>query len=205
MKPNILNMTVALLFVAGMSVTDKPILAQKPIRATDYAPLQSKVISLPEGDAERKKIFNAMRPAFEKELHQKIIFTAPTCRVSEGWAFVIGEPLQPNQKPIDYRKTAYSEAQKEGAFSGQYTALLHAITVKMRSTSGKGHTTISKQWKLVTYNIGASDVVWEDWPKKFHAPPALFKMPLDKEGYNKEGNQPNLECPLVSVHWQNHR
>jgi len=104
-----------------------------------------------------------MRPAFEKELHQKVIFTAPTLRVTQGWAFVTGQPLQPNQKPIDYRKTKYWEARQHGSMSNDYCALL-------RSTGGN-------RWKLVTYHIGQTDVFWEDWPQKFHAPPALFKEP----------------------------
>jgi len=124
----------------------------------------SEVTTLAPGSAARKRLFDAMRPAFEKELHQKVIFTAPTLRVSQGWAFVTGQPLQPNQKPIDYRKTKYWEARKYGSMSNDYCALL-------RSVGGN-------RWKLVTYHIGQTDVFWQDWPQKYHAPAAIFDLPV---------------------------
>ena len=47
------------------------------------------------------------------------------------------------------------------AFGGEVIALL-----KKKS----GH------WKVVIYDIGASDVVYVDWAKKYHAPSSLFGL-----------------------------
>ena len=121
---------------------------------------QEKVVSPKPGDPIRKTLFNVMRPAFEKDLKQKVIFQVGQLKVQREWAFLEGTPLRPNGKQIDYRHTVYQDAIDGGAFGYDCCALLH-------KTNGK--------WKLVTYNIGATDVVWEPWAKQYHAPPAIFK------------------------------
>ena len=121
---------------------------------------QEKAASPKAGDPIRKMLFQTMRPAFEKDLKQKVIFQVGQLKVQRGWAFLVGRPRQPNGKPVNYKRTAYQEAIANGAFDDGYSALLHKINGK---------------WKLVTYNIGATDVVWEPWAKQYHAPPAIFK------------------------------
>ena len=120
---------------------------------------QDKVVQPKAGDPVRKTLFNVMRPTFEKELKQKVVFQVATIRLYNNWAFLSGKPLQANQKPIDYRKTSHQEDIKQGAFDDGYCALLHKI---------------NGQWKLVTYNIGATDVTYADWWKRFHAPKAVM-------------------------------
>ena len=109
---------------------------------------QSTVLHPREGDPLRKTLFNVMRPAFEKELKQKVIFGVREIRVYQNWAFLQGQPYQPDQSPINYKKTRYQEAIREGFFGGEYAALLHKV---------------NGQWKLVTYNIGHTDVVYANW------------------------------------------
>ena len=101
-----------------------------------------------------------MRPAFEKDLKQKVIFQVDRLKVQRGWAFLVGQPRQPNGKPINYKHTAYQEAIANGAFGGDYCALLHKT---------------KDRWKLVTYRIGMTDVPWVTWDRDYHAPPAIFK------------------------------
>jgi hypothetical protein len=124
------------------------------------AKAQEKVVSPKAGDPIRKTLFKTMRPAFEKDLQQKVIFQVDKLKVQRGWAFLVGTPLRPNGKPIDYNRTVYKEAIAQGAFGGGYCALLHKT---------------NDRWKLVTYRIGMTDVPWESWDKQYHAPPAIFK------------------------------
>ncbi len=120
---------------------------------------QDKVTTPKVGDPIRKALFNAMRPAFEKDLKQKVIFQVDVLKMLNGWAFITGKPRQPDQSPINYKKTRYQADIKEGAFDDGYCALLH-------NTNGK--------WKLVTYEIGATDVAYAGWAKQYHAPKAII-------------------------------
>ena len=132
-----------------------------------HAYAQDKVVVPKAGDPIRKTLFNVMRPAFEKELKQKVIFQVQQIRLYRNWAFVGGRPLQPNQKPIDYRKTAHQADIDNGAFDDGYCALLHKI---------------NGQWKLVTHNIGATDVVYAEWWREFKAPKPVFPYTEDHTG-----------------------
>jgi hypothetical protein len=48
----------------------------------------------------------------------------------------------------------------DGAFEDQVTALL--------KNDGGG-------WRVVTWDLGATDVVWEPWPDTYGAPEAIFQ------------------------------
>jgi hypothetical protein len=112
------------------------------------------------GSAERKAIMDALRVPVEKKLKQKVIFKVNHLKVLNGWAHLRGQPLQPNSKPINYRGTEWQEAIENGAFDDGVYALL-------RKKSGK--------WKVVTFNIGATDVVWDTWDEDYGAPLAIFR------------------------------
>ncbi len=120
---------------------------------------QQTVIHPKAGDPIRKTLFNAMRPAFEKDLNQKVIFKVDEIRVYQNWAYVGGEPLRPDQGPLDYKRTKYAGAVQAEIFGYDYSALLHKI---------------NGSWKLVTFDIGATDVVYADWWKRFRAPKAVM-------------------------------
>lgn len=111
------------------------------------------------GDPVRKAVLDALRVPVEKELKRKVVFKVEELRVVGGWAFVRGVPQQPGGKAMDYRGTPYEQRENEGAFDDGFSALL-------RQKAGK--------WTVVVYNIGATDVVWADWPEKYKAPPELF-------------------------------
>lgn len=64
---------------------------------------------------------------------------------------------------MDYKGTPWAQASRyRDAWGGGIDALLH-------KTRGK--------WRVVTFNIGASDVVYTDWDKQYHAPRAIFGLP----------------------------
>ena len=114
------------------------------------------------GSPERKAVLDALRVPVEKRLKRKVVFKVDELKVLGGWAFVRGVPQQPGGRPMDYSGTPYQQQVRDGAFDDGFSALL-------RSRAGK--------WTVVTYNIGATDVVWSDWSEKHKAPPELFGLP----------------------------
>jgi hypothetical protein len=111
------------------------------------------------GSAERKAILDVLRVPVEKELNQAVLFVISTIQVQDDFAFVLGQTVQPSGAPIDYSKTPYLEAVQAGAFSDEAMGLL-------RWSGGS--------WKLLTHDIGATDVAWLDWPQQYGAPQAIF-------------------------------
>ena len=112
-----------------------------------------------KGSAERKAITDALRVPVEKKLKQEVIFKIDHLKAQNNWAFLMGTPRRPDGGQIDYRNTAYAEAQKAGAFDDGVMALLHKV---------------GGQWRVVQYVIGATDMAYLGWDRRFHAPAAIF-------------------------------
>lgn len=108
---------------------------------------------------ERAALMDTLRPVVAKDLEQKVIFVVDLLRVQGNWAFLRGKPRRPTGGRIDYRKTKYREAVKEGAFDDN----VHALFQK---TGGV--------WKVVTWGIGATDVPYGGYWKQYGAPKAIF-------------------------------
>jgi len=107
----------------------------------------------------RKAILDTLRPTLEKELKQKIQFQVHQLAIEGDWAFLFAAPQQPNGKAPDYGKTRYREAVRAGAFDNGVAALFRRTR---------------RSWRLVTHVLGATDVPWMDWPRRFGAPKQLF-------------------------------
>lgn len=112
------------------------------------------------GDSLRKAILDTLRVPVEKELNQKVVFKIDRLNVSGNWAFVRGVPQRPDGGAVDYRGTPYADAIEAGVFDDWFCALL-------RRQRGS--------WHVVTYAIGATDVVWEGWDDEFGAPNTIFE------------------------------
>lgn len=113
------------------------------------------------GSKLRKQVLDGLRPTIEKDLKQKVIFKVETLRVYDNWAFVNVHPLQPNSKPIDFKKTKYKERLEEGSFDGSSTFALLKFN--------------GKKWLVKDFVIGPTDVYWLSWMEAPHkAPKALF-------------------------------
>jgi hypothetical protein len=93
---------------------------------------------------------------------QSVIFQVDHLSVKDGFAFVSGRPLQPDGKRIDYTKTRYRQELADGVFADHLVALLRK--------SGSG-------WTLVTNQLGATDVPWVGWAKRYGAPREIFPAP----------------------------
>jgi len=113
----------------------------------------------------RKTILDALRPSIEKDLKQKVIFKVDELRVYGTWAFAHVHPIQPNSKPINFAKTKYAEAEREGMFDGDSTYAL------LRLVKGK--------WTVRDFVIGPTDVYWSNWmDAPYNAPKTLFPPPF---------------------------
>ena len=118
------------------------------------------VAHVPEkGSVERKAIVDALRTPVEKRLKQPVIFKINHLKVQNNWAFLIGRPQNSDGSAIDYTNTVYRDAVDAGAFDDGIVALL-------RKVNGK--------WTVVQYVIGATDVPYVDWDKKYRAPRGIF-------------------------------
>lgn len=121
---------------------------------------QGSAYTLQSNAPERKAILDTLRSSVEKELKRTVVFKVDHLKVKNGWAFLRGMPVQPGGNPINYNGTPYEEAIKEGMFDDGISALLQ----KRRAG-----------WRTIIYVIGATDVPYENWSKKYHAPPAIFQ------------------------------
>jgi hypothetical protein len=121
--------------------------------------LAQKVYTPAKGSAERTAILNALRVPVEKELKQKIQFSVENFKSNGTWAFLSGEPQNPNGGRPNYKRTKYQEAIDADMFDNNFFALL-------KKTGGK--------WKVVTYAIGCTDVCYATWWKDYKAPKAIF-------------------------------
>jgi len=117
-------------------------------------------VTIPEkGSAERKSITDALRVPVQKKLKQEVVFKIDHLKVQNGWAFLLAAPQRADGGAIDYRDTPYADAYNAGAFDNSVMALFHKV---------------GGQWRVVQYVIGATDVAYTGWDRRFHAPSAIF-------------------------------
>lgn len=129
--------------------------------ATTSPTIDTKLHTPAPGSSERKAILDVLRVPVRKDLGQPVIFKVNAMAVQDNWAFVFAQPLRTSGKPIDYRRTRHARDVRAGMFGDDCSGLL-------RYQDGT--------WTLVTWNIGATDVVWTDWDKTYGAPSAIFKI-----------------------------
>lgn len=111
---------------------------------------------------EAPAVLQATQAAARAALKVPLALSPQATRVSGAWAFVIADLRQPDGKPFDYAGTPQAEAAREGYVSRQCVALL-------ARRDGR--------WQIVELRLGATDVAWDGWAAKHHAPAALFSPP----------------------------
>lgn len=114
------------------------------------------------GAAERKEIIDALRSVIEKELEKPVIFQIDTLNVQNGWAFLVGIPLEESGRRIDYQGTPYQESINARIFDDWICALL-------RKEENGIH------WRVVAYALGATDVPFIGWAERYHVPFNIFR------------------------------
>ena len=79
-----------------------------------------------------------------------VVMTAPV---------VIGKPVKPDGKAVDYSGTRYAEWIKEGMFDEHVLALL-------KKENGR--------WHVIEYEIGRTDWVGDVWASRYNVPKEIF-------------------------------
>ena len=124
-----------------------------------FSALAQSVHTPEKGSAERTAIFNVLRVPVEKELKQKVQFSVEHLNVQGVWAFFDGAIKNAAGGEPNFKGTEYQKRIDVDAFDNNIFALL-------KQTGGK--------WKIVTYQIGCTDVCYLPWAKDYKAPRSIF-------------------------------
>lgn len=122
---------------------------------------QARPQAVPVGDARRRVLLDTIRPAIEARVDQPVQFMVDKLVVLGDWAFYAGSIQKPNGRPIDFSRTSYAEALREGMFDGPTTYAL----LQRRGSN----------WRLVEFIVGPTDVAYLGWAGEFGAPDRLFE------------------------------
>ncbi len=127
-------------------------------------PAAAQVMTPPRGSAERAAIMDAMRAPVQRRIGKPVIFVVKKLRVLGPWAFLEAEPRNPDGSAIDYTGTPFESAVRAEAFGG----LVHGL---LKLEGGR--------WRVVAQAIGASDVPYVHWWRRYGAPRALLPYSED--------------------------
>jgi hypothetical protein len=114
------------------------------------------VITPKPGSALRKAILNAVREPVQNELGMEVQFKVNELRTDGEWAFLNAVPLTKDYKRIDYVHTKYAKEVREGLFDDWLCALVRKQP--------------DQSWTVIALSIGATDVPFVDWPRRFDVP-----------------------------------
>lgn len=109
---------------------------------------------------ERKAILDALRPSVERAFHgQKIRFVVHMVASANGWAFLTTTPIAAAGGKLDLKNSDFAVAAENGAAGDSAYALLQKV---------------GGAWRPVETALLPTDVAWETWSDKHHAPPIIF-------------------------------
>lgn len=109
--------------------------------------------------AEGKAIVAAVVERIDTDLGFPTTVRIDQMSVQDGFALISGTPRTAAGEPIDYKKTAYAEAVKQGAFDDGVLALLAYE---------------NGAWTVLEFELGATDFPGEYWIEKRQAPTGLL-------------------------------
>ena len=112
-------------------------------------------------DPLRKTLLDSMRPTIEAYIGTPVQFVVDTLQIEDGWAFFAGTPQHKDGSPIDFMQTRYAEAMEQGMFD--------RATLKVLLEQN------GKRWNVVSFSIGATDVVEAGWPDEYGVPCQLVE------------------------------
>ncbi|CAM8619352.1 hypothetical protein [Sphingobium cupriresistens] len=111
-------------------------------------------------DPQRRALLDALRPAIERDLMQKVKFVVRTLRRQDRWAFAHVVPQTPAGGSIDFSQTRHAERVEAGIFDGPDVYAL------LEQKDGR--------WIVRDFVVGPTDVAYLAWPDEFGAPMGLF-------------------------------
>ena len=123
------------------------------------------------GTSTRRAIMNALRVPVQRSLNQRVVFLVRHLRVNGSWAFMVGDPREPDGDRIDYTNTHFADEVYNGEFGCGIYALLHREYGR---------------WRVTRYYIGPTEPVYTNWIGRFGAPRNIFpyySMPACATGF----------------------
>jgi hypothetical protein len=112
-------------------------------------------------DPQRRMLLDALRPAIERDLMQKVKFVVRVLRRQDRWAFAHVVPQTPAGGAIDFRTTHHAERVEAGMFDGPDVYAL------LEQKGGR--------WIVRDFVVGPTDVAYLAWPDEYGAPMGLFE------------------------------
>ena len=123
---------------------------------------QEKIIDITKDreSADRTSILNIVRSKVKPQIKQDVTFVVRSLHIKNGYAFLKGNIKYADGKEIDFSKTIFKDAEKEGMFDG------NSIYALCKKVNGK--------WKYLVHAVGPTDVVYACWASTYKAPKELF-------------------------------
>ncbi len=123
------------------------------------APTHAQIALIERGSPERTAILDVVRASVQRRLGIKVIFVVERLAVFGEWAFAGLRPRTEKGGRIDYRRT------------------LIAKDFDPEQDSDTVHVLLRRQgvaWQIVEEAFLPTDVVWEEWERKYKLPRQLF-------------------------------
>lgn len=118
-----------------------------------------RIVQVDRSSPERKAILDVVRVPVERTLGINVVFVVKRLAVFGDWAFADLAPRTEAGGRIDYRRTRYARDYIPDLDSDTVHALLRRA---------------GPSWMLVEEAFLPTDVVWEEWERKYRLPRRLF-------------------------------
>ncbi len=119
------------------------------------------IVKIERSSPERKAILDVVRASVERKLGIKVIFEVRRLAVYRNWAFVELRPRTEAGTRIDYKKTLYAKNYHRDMDSDLVDVLLRRD---------------GASWSIAEEAFLPTDVITEDWEKKYELPSELFTI-----------------------------
>jgi len=126
------------------------------LNAPSYA---QQIVQIERGSPDRQAILDVVRASVQRRLGVKVIFQVERLAVFGEWAFAGLRPRTEKGNRIDYRRTLYAKNYEPDLDSDTVDVLLRRN---------------GASWSIVEEAFLPTDVVWEEWQRKFKLPRELF-------------------------------
>jgi hypothetical protein len=117
------------------------------------------IVQIERGSPDRKAILDVVRTSVEQRLGIKVIFQVERLAVFGTWAYAGLHPRTEAGNRIDYRRTRYARGFIPDMDSDSVDVLLRRD---------------GPSWSIVQEAFLPTDVVWEEWQRKYKLPRGLF-------------------------------
>jgi hypothetical protein len=154
MKLRVLVTAIALLAAA----------CSPPAATTTETPETPAAPSTAVDDEQTQALLNVLDPVLARDIGQPVSLQPTTVNVRDEWAFIVGQPRQPDGSAIDWSTTSLAQRAADGVLDGdgQTFALLKNV---------------NGAWEVLEYVVGPTDVAHIEWAGKHGVPPDVLGLP----------------------------